>query len=93
MLFQKAGHNDFCSGRNWLCCIHHLYIRIFFRSKARDTGMLLALGASRRQLKRLLYQDLTLISFVSCGTGALLGTPLAWGCGISFGFSLWIPRR
>lgn len=52
---------------------------LFFRSKARDTGVFLALGASRKQLKVLLYRELALVSFVSCGAGTLLGAPFAWG--------------
>lgn len=52
---------------------------LFFRSKSGDTGVFLALGASRRQMKRLLYRELALIAFVSCGAGTLLGAPLAWG--------------
>lgn len=51
---------------------------LFFRYKSRETGILLALGASRGQLKGQLKRELCLISLVSCGAGALLGAPLAW---------------
>lgn len=51
---------------------------LFFRQKSRETGVLLALGASRRQLRHELGRELALISFGSCAAGALLGTPLAW---------------
>lgn len=52
---------------------------LFLRSKSRETGMFLALGASPRQIKHVLYRELALISFLSCGAGALLGAPTAFG--------------
>lgn len=51
---------------------------LFFRSKSRDTGVFLALGASKTMIQRELMKELALISFGSCATGALLATPLAW---------------
>lgn len=54
---------------------------LFFRQKSRETGVLLALGASRAQLRRELGKELAFISFGSCAAGAVLGTPLA--------FALW----
>lgn len=51
---------------------------IFFRQKSRETGVFLLLGASRRQLRRLLFRDLAAIACTSCAAGALLGAPLAW---------------
>ncbi|HIX90378.1 MAG TPA: ABC transporter permease [Candidatus Agathobaculum pullicola] len=51
---------------------------LFFRQKSRETGVFLALGASRWQLKRELRRDLTVISLGSCAAGAILGSPLAW---------------
>lgn len=50
---------------------------LFFRSKARETGVLLALGTSRCVLGRELRKELFLITFGACGAGALMGTPLA----------------
>lgn len=50
---------------------------LFFRSKARETGVLLTLGAPRSVLGRELRKELFLITFGACGVGALLGTPLA----------------
>ncbi len=52
---------------------------LFFRQKSRETGVFLALGASRRQIGRELTRELALLSFGSCGLGAILGAPLAWG--------------
>lgn len=61
------------------CAVFTIYASgLFFRSKSRDTGVFLALGASRATLRRTLYRELALISLGSCGLGALLGTPLAW---------------
>lgn len=52
---------------------------LFFRQKSRETGIFLALGASRAQLKRELTKELALISFGACGAGAILGAPLSLG--------------
>ncbi len=52
---------------------------LFFRQKSRETGVFLALGAARRQIGRELTKELALLSFGSCGLGAILGAPLAWG--------------
>ena len=52
---------------------------LFFRQKSRQIGVFLALGATRRQLSRMLTRELTLLTLLSCGAGALLGGPLAWG--------------
>lgn len=51
---------------------------LFFRSKSRETGIFLALGAGRKQLRRLLFADLAAVSLVSCAAGAGLGMPFAW---------------
>ena len=53
-------------------------IVLFFRHKSRDVGILLALGASKDQLRRVLAGELALMSLSACALGALLGTPLAW---------------
>ena len=52
---------------------------LFFRQKSRETGVFLALGAKRGQLKRELMGELTLLSLSACAAGAILGGPLAWG--------------
>ena len=52
---------------------------LFFRQKSRETGVFLALGAKRSQLKRELMRELAVLSFGSCAAGAALGAPLAWG--------------
>lgn len=51
---------------------------LFFRQKSRETGVFLALGATRRQLKSEMTKELALLSFGSCTAGAVLGAPLAW---------------
>lgn len=51
---------------------------LFFRHKSRDVGILLALGASKDHLRRVLTGELALMSLSACALGALLGTPLAW---------------
>ena len=51
---------------------------LFFRYKSRETGIFMALGATRRQLAGLLTRELALLSFGSCAAGTVLGSPLAW---------------
>lgn len=51
---------------------------LFFRSKSKDMGILMALGTSLNMLKRQLTKELMIISIGSCLAGAALGTPLAW---------------
>lgn len=61
------------------CAVFTTYAAgLFFRQKSRETGIFLALGASRRQLRHELGRELALISFGSCAAGAVLGAPLAW---------------
>ncbi len=54
-------------------------VGLFFWQKSRETGVFLALGASRKRLKRELRRDLAGIFLGSCASGVILGTPLAWG--------------
>ena len=51
---------------------------LFFRQKSRETGIFLALGATRRQLWARQSRELAAISLGSCALGAALGGPLAW---------------
>ena len=51
---------------------------LFFRQKSRETGIFLALGASRGQLRARLRRELALIALGSCAAGGVLGAPLAW---------------
>ena len=61
------------------CAVFTTYAAgLFFRQKSRETGVFLALGASRGQLKRELRRELAVISLGSCAAGAVLGGPLAW---------------
>ena len=62
------------------CAVFTTYAAgLFFRQKSRETGVFLALGAARGQLRRELGRELALIAFGSCAAGAVLGAPLAWG--------------
>ncbi len=61
------------------CAVFTTYAAgLFFRQKSRETGVFLALGVSRHQLKALLRRELAIISLSSCTAGAALGAPLAW---------------
>ncbi|MGI5978308.1 MAG: FtsX-like permease family protein [Oscillospiraceae bacterium] len=51
---------------------------LFFREKSRETGVFLALGASRETLGRQLKRELGIIAGSACVLGMILGTPLAW---------------
>lgn len=61
------------------CAIFTTYAAgLFFQQKSRETGVFLALGASRCQLQKELYKELAVLSLGSCAAGAVLGGPLAW---------------
>lgn len=61
------------------CAVFTTYAAgLFFRQKSRETGVFLALGAARRQLRSELWKDLAVISLGACAAGAILGGPLAW---------------
>ncbi len=62
------------------CAVFTAYASgLFFRSKSRETGVFLALGATKTQIRRLLFADLAKASLSSCVAGTLCGVPLAWG--------------
>lgn len=61
------------------CGVFSVYAAgLFFRQKSRETGIFLALGASRRQLWAEQARELAVLSLGSCALGAALGGPLAW---------------
>lgn len=62
------------------CTVFTVYASsLFFRSKSREIGVLMAMGAKRGQLAKMLYSDLGAVSAASAGLGILLGAPLAIG--------------
>lgn len=61
------------------CAVFTIYAAgLFLRQKSRETGVFLALGASRAQIRGELYRELGILSLGSCAAGAALGGPLAW---------------
>lgn len=61
------------------CAVFTVYAAgLFFRQKSRETGVFLALGASRAQVWRELGREIGVLSLGSCAAGAVLGGPLAW---------------
>ena len=62
------------------CAVFTTYAAgLFFRQKSRETGVFLALGASRRQIQKELAKELAVIALCACVGGVVLGGPLAWG--------------
>jgi len=62
------------------CAAFTLYAAgLFFRFKSREMGTFMALGVSKPLLRRVLYQELAVISLISCAAGAVCGVPLAMG--------------
>lgn len=61
------------------CAVFTVYAAgLFLRQKSRETGVFLALGASRAQVWGELRREIGVISLGSCAAGAALGGPLAW---------------
>lgn len=61
------------------CAVFTTYAAgLFLRQKSRETGVFLALGASRAQVWGELSRELGVLSLGSCAAGAALGGPLAW---------------
>lgn len=51
---------------------------LFFKYKSRETGILLALGAKKSQIKKILFRDLSLISLISSLIGIGLSIPVSF---------------
>ncbi len=61
------------------CFVFTVYASgLFFRVKAREYGILMALGTEKRQLKRLLFQELSVVTAVSSLVGLLLSVPASF---------------
>lgn len=48
---------------------------LFFRKKSRQVGILMALGASKRQLAPMLYREILVLGLLSCACGVAAGFP------------------
>lgn len=67
------------------CMVFSLYAAsLFFRQKSQETGILLALGADRRILIRLMVREMCVLSTASCILGIVLSIPLTKGIWILF---------
>lgn len=61
------------------CFIFTLYASsLFFRSKSKDYAILMALGLPKKKLRRLLFQELSLLSAVSCLSGLVCAVPVSF---------------
>jgi hypothetical protein len=64
------------------CAMFTVYASsLFFKSKSREVGVMMALGATKRQLSRQLLGDVGVVEALSSAAGLALGTPLS--------FALW----
>lgn len=62
------------------CAVFTTYASsLFLKSKSRDMGILLALGADKRQLEGMLFREILLISAIGSAAGTLLGIPVSFG--------------
>ena len=58
------------------CTAFTLYATaLFFRKKAKQVGILMALGISKRKLAPILYREILVLSFLSSSCGILAGIP------------------
>lgn len=58
------------------CMMFTLYAAsLFYRMKTKEMGILLALGASKRQIKRNIFNEVTILNLISSITGLILGVP------------------
>ena len=63
------------------CAVFTAYAAgLFFRQKSRETGVFLALGATRRQLQREMGKELAVISLGSCAAGAAGAAAIGRSC-------------
>lgn len=61
------------------CFVFTVYASgLFFRFKAREYGILMALGTEKRQLKRLLFQELSVVIVLSSLVGLLFSVPASF---------------
>lgn len=61
------------------CFIFTIYASgLFFRSKAREYGVLMALGIQKKELKKLLFRELSMVTALSCLVGLVLSVPFSW---------------
>ena len=61
------------------CFIFTIYASgLFFRSKAREYGVFMALGIQKKELKKLLFGELSMVTALSCLVGLVLSVPLSW---------------
>ena len=62
------------------CAVFTAYAAgLFLRQRSQETGVFLALGASRGQVQALLLPELCVLGLTACGAGAVMGVPLAFG--------------
>lgn len=62
------------------CAIFTIYAAsLFLKYKSREMGIFMAMGAPKRQLRRTLFTDITLVTIVSSVLGIVLAVPISRG--------------
>ena len=61
---------------------------LFFKQRSRQTGILMALGITRKNLRHQIFSEIGSSGIKACGLGIISGTVVAMG--IWQGFSMWI---
>lgn len=61
------------------CFIFTVYASgLFFRHKSREYGVMMALGLKKKELGKLLFQELSMVTAVSCLAGLVCAIPVSW---------------
>lgn len=61
------------------CFIFTVYASgLFFRHKSREYGVMMALGLKKKELGKLLFQELSMVTAVSCLAGLVCAIPISW---------------
>lgn len=52
---------------------------LFFQSKSMETGIFLALGANKKNLRKMIFSDVAAVTLAGCLAGIMLSLPVSWG--------------
>ncbi len=61
------------------CVMFTIYAAaLFYRMKTKEMGILLALGASKKQIQKTLFKEVTALNLLSSIAGIIMGVPFTW---------------